>query len=140
MLACEKSDSNQHSDLQITHVEYSGCFDKGLNNAKATDSIGLVDSLYYTIENTALMLHINKMFSCCSSLTDSFSVANNEVNIYLGNDDDKSMICNCICAYHYKYTLANAFQKNIYFKVYVKEYLDKEYKLWKETSFINGLD
>jgi hypothetical protein len=139
LVSCKKADTNDKKNINVKKVDYSGCFTtKSVSLKSGTNEIK--DSLYFDFSNSVLNLHIDKVYGCCNTLKDSFVIKTNSIDIYLQDSSDKGPICNCICVYKYNYQIENYAEKNITFNVYTKIFLDTEYKLWKTTNFVGGLD
>lgn len=138
LLSCNKK-SGTNDSILIQNVDYSGCFDIRTKSMKST-SDEMTDSLYYVTNNSILTLHVNKIYPCCGSLKDSVILKDNVMSIYLNDKHKNSYACNCICLFEINYSITDYQQKNIDFKVYIKNIGDDNFSLWKETKFINGLD
>lgn len=85
ILSCSKSnDSNSNNKtypVELSKTLYSGCFiNHGLGSNKNTVNF-TDDSLYYTIENDTLLLHVIMRYNCCGSLKDSVVVHDENINI-----------------------------------------------------------
>lgn len=131
-MACDKDESFKNGTLSISKITYSGCFTA--QKGSVENIIGpWSDSLYFKIDNSTLHLHIDKIYSHCGVLKDSVKIKDNIVNIYIFDTNPLSLACSSVCLFKYDYSLVNFSQKNIHFKVYLKEFED--YNLWKETHF-----
>jgi hypothetical protein len=139
LLSCTKNERELRDAVSIANVEYSGCF-SNQKSMPASVSEDFTDSLYYHIYNSVLTLHMDKVYACCGLLKDSVVVNENVVSIYIYDQNPKSSACNCICVFKYDYSVVNIFQKNIYFKVYIKEDFSARFRLWKEIAYIDGKD
>ena len=100
----------------------------------------MTDSLYYVINNSTLTLYIDKVYPCCGLIKDSVIIKNNVMSIYLNDKHKNSYACNCICLFKINYSITGYQQKNIDFKVYIKNIDNDNFSLWKKTKFINRLD
>jgi len=138
-ISCKKDESKLINSLTVSNVEYSGCFVSQEKSGVLASEL-LTDSLYYGISNSVLSLHIDLVYACCGQLKDSVVIDDNVMRIYIKDEYSLSSACYCICLFKYNYSLINFFQKNVYFKVYLKTNIDNDYSLWKETQFIDGLD
>jgi hypothetical protein len=138
LISCDKK-SNSDNSILIQKVDYSGCFTSQTKSLKSSQ-VDLTDSLYYTTNSSTLTLIIDKVYPCCGLLKDSVIDKDNVISIYLNDKHQNSFACNCICLFTIEYSIINYQQKNIDFKVYIKNIGDNNFSLWKETKFINGLD
>jgi len=138
LISCEKK-SNSDNSILIQKVHYAGCFSSQTKSLKSSQ-VDLTDSLYYTTNSSTLTLIIDKVYSCCGLLKDSVINKDNVISVYLNDKHQNSFTCNCICLFTIEYSIIHYQQKNIDFKVYIKNMGDNNFSLWKETKFINGLD
>lgn len=140
ILSCSKSnDSNTNNNtypVELSKTAYSGCFiNHGLGSDKNTVK-NTGDSLYYTIENDTLLLHVLMRYNCCGSLKDSVVVDDDIVNIYVSDTCTDGCICYCECDFGFDYSFTNFLGNNIHFYVYLKGYEENEYSLWDDLEYI----
>ncbi len=140
VLGCSKSnDSNTNNNtysVELSKTVYSGCFiHPGLGSNKNTVNY-TGDSLYYTIENDTLLLHVLMRYNCCGSLSDSVVVDEENVNIYISDTCTSECVCYCECDFGFEYSFTNYLGNNIHFYVYLKGLEEDDYSLWDDLEYI----
>lgn len=132
LMSC--SDENNTGDFQpnktpqLEKNEYLGCFLEQENK----NSTFLTDTIYYEENNDTLILNISITQNCAACLTDSLSIENDSINIYITNSC--LPIANCICDFEFKYYFTN-YGENAFFSVYVNSIEEPEYRLWNGLTY-----
>ena len=128
----EQNDTNQ---FELSKTEYKGCFvDNPFDSNKNLLSM-TSDSLFYTIANDTLLLHMIMNYNCCGLLNDSLSIDAENVRIYIRDTCIANCLCYCMCDFEFEYSFINFLEKNIHFYVYLKGYEEYEYSLWKDLEY-----
>jgi hypothetical protein len=128
----------QGISLQKTY--YFGCFESNPINSSMKSINSDSDTLYYTIDNDTLTLNAIFNYNCGGLLKDSVAFDSEKVNIYVSDTCQANCEVRCMCDFGFEYKFTDFWQKNTHFYVYLNGYHDNEYKLWKDTKFIDGLD
>lgn len=139
IVSCLKNkDSNKHNNtnlFELSKTEYKGCFIENPLDSNKNAIYETGDSLYYTIENDTLLLHVIMIYNCCGSLKDSLVIDDENVNIYICDTCMNHCICYCKCVFEFEYSFTNFLGNNIHFYVYLKGYEEDEYSLWNDLEY-----
>lgn len=139
IVSCSKNkDSNENNNtnpFELSKTEYKGCFIDNPVDSNKNALYETGDSLYYTIENDTLLLHVIMIYNCCGSLNDSLVIDDENVSIYICDTCMNSCICNCMCVFEFEYSFINFLGNNIHFYVYLKGYEEDEYSLWNDLEY-----
>ena len=113
---------------EYSKTEYLGCFlEHGNRNLTSR-----TDSIFYEERNDTLILNVIMERNCAACLTDSLSIENDSVNIYI--TDSCLPAANCICDFEFKYYFTD-YGDNVFFSVYINSTWEPEYILWSELTY-----
>ena len=132
LISC--SEKNNIGDFQsnktpeLVKTEYLGCFIEHGNK----NSTLLADTIYYEEINDTLILNVIMERNCAACLTDSLSIENDSVNVFI--TDSCFPVANCICDFEFKYYFTN-YGDNVFFSVYVNSTWEPNYTLWGELTY-----
>lgn len=131
-----KTDNNQ---FKLSKVEYAGCFDNNPESSENSLLNGLEDTLYCTKVNDTLLLYARIEYNCCGMPdTDSLSIDDENVDIYISDVCEEGCVCYCLCDYEFNYSFVNLPEESIHFNVYFKGYQANEYSLWNQIIYDNS--
>ncbi|HEY9115198.1 MAG TPA: hypothetical protein VIN10_10895 [Bacteroidales bacterium] len=128
------SEKNNNGDVQpnktpeLEKTEYFGCFIEHGNK----NSSSLTDTIYYEQRNDTLILNISMVRNCAACLTDSLSIENDSVNIYIS--DSCLPAANCNCDFEFKYYFTN-YGENVFFSIYTNSTWEPVYLLWGKLAY-----
>ncbi len=129
-----------NSGVNLEKTYYKGCFIEK-PDFRSNDLKNLNDTLFYEIDKDTLTFTILLNYNCCGLLNDSVTIENEQINIHISDTCSGDYCkCRCMCDYEFEYKFTEFWQKNSHFKVFLKELNKTEYRFWKETKFIDGLD
>lgn len=126
--------------LQLQKTDFFGCFENNPMNSSLKNSPILSDTLFYTIEKDTLTLSAILNYNCGGLLKDSVIVESEAVHIFISDTCLNDCEVKCMCDFGFEYRFTEFWQKNIHFYLYLNGFRDTEYKLWKNTKFIDGSD
>ena len=124
----EIGDVQPNKNPELEKSVYSGCFIEHGNR----NSSSLTDTIYYEVRNDTLILNISMVRNCAACLTDSLTIENDSVNIYI--TDSCLPAANCTCDFEFKYYFTD-YGENVFFSVYTNSTWEPEYILWGELTY-----
>jgi len=139
IVSCSKNDDTDKQlitkTLTLSETTYKGCFtdnpmDSGKNSLSQSG-----DSLYYTIANDTLLLHLIVNYNCCGSLNDSVAIEDENVRIYIRDTCTENCICYCMCDFEFEYAFINFAGSNHHFYVYLQGYEQDTFTLWGDLEY-----
>lgn len=139
IVSCSKNDDskeqNNTNPIELSKTEYKGCFidNPKVSNKNSRHETG--DSLYYTLENDTLLLHLIVNYNCCGLLNDSLVFDEEDVRIYIRDTCTENCLCYCMCDFAYEYSFINFLGNNHHFYVYLKGYEEDDYTLWGDLEY-----
>ncbi len=133
IVSCSKN--NDSVPFALSKTEYKGCFIENPTDSTKNELYGMRDSLYCTVENDSLLLHVIMHYNCCGALNDSVVINDRNVSIYIRDTCSSSCQCFCICEYEFEYSFVNFSGDNVNFYVYLKGYEENEYALWRDLIY-----
>lgn len=131
LVSCEEQNQNEvksNSEPNLAQTDYLGCFNEEGFRKATTNS----DTMYYKMSNDSLLLHVLMRKNCGACLEDSVVTRQDTANIYVA--DTCGRLANCICDYRFDYYFTD-FGKQLYFKVFYREYEASEFTLWGELEY-----
>lgn len=139
IVSCSKNkDSNEQKEtnpFELSKTEYKGCF---IDNPMDTIKNLLYetgDSLYYTVENDTLLLHVIINYNCCGLLNDSLVIDDENVSIFIHDTCTYGCECYCMCDFEFEYSFINILENKNHFYVYLKGYEEEDYFLWGDLIY-----
>lgn len=139
IVSCSKNkDSNDQestNSLELSKTEYKGCFISNPIDSIKDPLYEKGDSLFYTVENDTLLLHMIMNYNCCGLLKDSLVYDEESVNVYIHDTCMQDCICYCMCDFEFEYSFLNFSGNNIHFYIYLKGHEEDEYSLWGDLVY-----
>lgn len=139
IVSCSKNDDadnhNIPNTITLSKTAYKGCFTDNPAGSGKNSLSQSGDSLYYTIANDTLLLHLIVNYNCCGSLHDSIVYEAENVNIYIRDTCTENCLCYCMCDFEFEYTFVNFAGNNPHFYVYLQGYEQDTYTLWGDLEY-----
>lgn len=136
-ITCKKENNISVGEVKLIHSQFVGCS----GYLKSNFIIPYFhDTMICSMQNDTLYLGVYMQYNCCGYLEDSVEIDGSNVNIFISDTCTRNCQCHCICNNNFYYQFSDFRHKNIRFKVYLKEYEQNSYQLWREARFIDGLD
>jgi hypothetical protein len=139
IVSCSKNkDSNDQKNtnpFELSKTEYKGCFTNNPVDSNKNSLYETGDSLFYTVENDTLLLHVIMNYNCCGLLNDSLVFEDENLSIYISDTCMNDCLCYCMCDFEFEYDFINFLGNNIHFYVYLKGYEENEYSLWGDLVY-----
>ena len=139
IVSCSKNDDAKEQEkpnqIALTKTEYKACFSDNPIDSNKNSLTETGDSLYYTIANDTLLLHLIVNYNCCGLLNDSIVYDEENVNIYILDTCTENCLCYCMCDFEYEYSFVNFSGNNPHFYVYLKGFEEDAYSLWGDLEY-----
>ena len=139
IVSCSKNDDAKEQEkpnqIALTKTEYKACFSDNPIDSNKNLLTETGDSLYYTIANDTLLLHLIVNYNCCGLLNDSIVYDEEDVNIYIRDRCIENCLCYCMCDFEYEYSFVNFLGNNPHFYVYLEGYEEGAYTLWGDLEY-----
>jgi len=133
MASCTKNSNENLSSIKnpkLVKSERAGCF----VNQYRDDTLHSIyqDTMYYSVVNDTLFLNITMLENCNAQFTDSVTINNDTVNIWVTYRC--TPIASCICNFDFNYYFTN-YGDEVKFVVYENATCDPEYTVWGTLTY-----
>jgi hypothetical protein len=107
------NNAQESTDFKFIGTSRGGCADG--NQPQMQTQVVKPDTIYYTFDNSDLIIHVGFTMSCCILYDDNAQIEGNKINMNI--TQLKSDPCDCICYYEFNFKFRNYSKKQYLYTV-----------------------